>query len=168
MGSGRATEHAPVETRDDAMRERFDAWVRPHLAVMAALAARLTGNADRDDVVQDALVRAWRRWSTYDPAKGAPRAWLLAIVSGEARRRRGFRAPALSVPETTAGFTPDVDLERAIHALPRRMRLAVELHYFCDLPLSEVAAVLGVSPGTVKSSLYDARRKLAAALEVRE
>jgi len=46
----------------------FADWVGPHVGAMARLAARLAPDADHDDVVQESLVRAWRRRSTYDDA----------------------------------------------------------------------------------------------------
>jgi hypothetical protein len=58
----------PVTDRD------FDALVAPHAAVLMAIAARLVGTDDAADVVQEALLRSWRRWSTFDPAKGTLRA----------------------------------------------------------------------------------------------
>ena len=58
-----------------------------------------------------------------------------------------------------------VDLRRAIAALPERQRTTVYLHYYLDLPVREVAQVLGCADGTVKSTLHDARRALARRLE---
>jgi len=52
--------------------------------------------------------------------------------------------------------------------LPPRMRLAVECVYFVDLAIADTAAVMGVSEGTVKSTLSDARARLRAMLEVRD
>ena len=71
--------------------EDFESWVSPHLRSMALLAARLAGGADRDDLVQDALTRAWQKRHTYDPARGSVRVWLLAIVADRARRSRRSR-----------------------------------------------------------------------------
>ncbi len=52
-----------------------------------------------------------------------------------------------------------------MQALPRRQREVVTLHYLADLPLVEVAAVLGISIGSVKSHLFDARAALRTTLE---
>jgi RNA polymerase sigma-70 factor (ECF subfamily) len=54
----------------------------------------------------------------------------------------------------------DLDLDRAIGALPERQRLAVELHYYLGLTIAETAAVMECSDGTVKSTLHDARISL--------
>lgn len=140
----------------------FTTWVGPHLPVMTSLAARLvTIPADRDDAVQEALTAAWRKRETFDAARGTPRAWLLAIVADQARKTRRRRRPAalVTVPVHT-DRTVDVDLERAVRALPRRQRLAVELHYFLDLPVAEVATAMDCSPGTVKATLSHARDHL--------
>ena len=59
-----------------------------------------------------------------------------------------------------------IDLERAIASLPPRMKLAVDCVYFVDLTIADTAAVMGVSEGTVKSTLSDARARLRLTLEV--
>ena len=121
---------------------------------------------DADDVVQDALARAWVKRGSFDPARGTARSWLLAIVADRARRRwRRRPRPVLAEPREVAG--PDgrgVDLRRAIATLPERQRTTVYLHYYLDLPVREVAQVLGCAEGTVKSALHDARRALARTL----
>jgi RNA polymerase sigma-70 factor (ECF subfamily) len=134
---------------------------------MANLAARLVGNADRDDLVQEALSRAWRRWETYKPERGTPQTWLLAIVADRARRahRRRVATAAWSGQERSAPREADLDLERAIQGLPKRQRLAVELHYFVGLTTAETASVMSCAEGTVKSALYDARSNLRRDLE---
>jgi RNA polymerase sigma-70 factor (ECF subfamily) len=144
--------------------EGFGEWVRPHLSAMAGFATRLVGAADRDDVVQESLARAWRRWSTFDPERGTPRGWLLAIVADRARRSARRRSPQpLIGPSEVPGH--DVDLERAIGALAPRQRTAVELHYLLDLDVLEVAEAMGCAEGTVKSTLHDARARLRTLLE---
>jgi RNA polymerase sigma-70 factor (ECF subfamily) len=148
----------------------FADWVEPHLTSMARLAGRLVPAADRDDVVQEALVRAWRRRATYDQTRGAVGTWLLAIVAGCARRSR-TRAPreAPVEPPTGEAARPDayrdLDLERALRGLPPRERLAVALYYFLDLDTAETAAVMGCSTGTVKATLHHARARLREHLE---
>jgi RNA polymerase sigma-70 factor (ECF subfamily) len=135
---------------------------------MGHLAARLAGPTDRDDVVQEALTRAWRKRDQFDPLRGSARSWLLAIVAD--RARRSWRRPAHAAAEVAMGFvagTDDarLDLERAVERLPSRMRLAVDCVYFVDLTITDTAAVMGVSEGTVKSTLSDARSRLRAMLE---
>jgi RNA polymerase sigma-70 factor (ECF subfamily) len=152
---------------DARTAEEFELWVAPHVRAMSYLAARLVGSADRDDVVQESLTRAWRRWETYRPERGSPQAWLLAIVADRARRPRRHRlwvlTPEFSVPVEDGHR--DLDLEQAIRSLPVRQRMAVELHYFVGLTTAETAAVLRCSEGTVKSNLHDARASLRDRLE---
>lgn len=150
--------------------DTFRAWVTPHLVAMSRLAARLSSDADRDDVVQDALIRAWRKRSTYDAGRGSAQAWLLAIVADRCRRHR-LRSPSptsqLVATSLAAPSDTDrrVDVELAVRKLPPRQRLAVELYYFVGLPVSECAAVMQCSDGTVKSTLSDARSRLRVDLE---
>lgn len=146
----------------------FAAWVTPHLSAMSALAARLAPHGDRDDVVQEALVRAWRRRSTYDDQRGSARVWLLAIVADRARRARTKSRPRVVIDgdQSLTDADRDLDLERAVRQLSSRQQLAVALHYFVDLSVAEAATVMGCSAGTVKSTLHDARKRLAALLEV--
>jgi RNA polymerase sigma factor (sigma-70 family) len=149
----------------------FAAWVSPHLAVLAALAVREVGSADAEDVVQDALVRAWRRRSTYRQDRGSSRAWLVGVLLDQARRHRVRRRPATVFSRDRAGRTEPVspadrlDVEHAIRALPRRQREVITLYYLADLSVFEIGQLLGISAGSVKSHLHDARARLRVALE---
>ena len=150
-------------------REEFAEWVSPHLTAMARLAVRLAPDADRDDIVQDALVRAWLKRHQFDERRGTPSAWLLAITAdqaGKARSRAGRRLTA--VPDAPASVSDEdvLDLRRALGRLTDRQRLAVDCVYFVGLTVAETAAVMRCAEGTVKSTLADARAKLRVLLEV--
>ncbi|MDR1431730.1 MAG: RNA polymerase sigma factor [Propionibacteriaceae bacterium] len=146
----------------------FSHWVLPHWAAMSALAAR-TG-PDAEDVLQDALTQAWRKRRQFDPVRGSARNWLLAITADQRRKhwRRSAARPetALAGHEAlisdSAGPVSEhcLDLERAIASLSKRQGLAVELHYYLGLPISDIAQIMRCSPGTVKSTLADARARL--------
>jgi len=153
----------------------FDEWVAPHLAVLTALAARQVPPSDADDVVQETLVRAWRRRATFRPERGTARAWLVAILLDRARRHRTRTRPVelIDLPPDHDP-TPDLpqalmighlDLERAIAALPQRQREVIWLHYLADLPVAEIATVLGVSTGSVKTHLHIGRKAIRVHLE---
>ena len=146
----------------------FADWVRPHLPAMARLAARLAPSADRDDVVQEALVRAWTKRRLYDAGRGTAAAWLLAITADQAAkaRRRASSAGRVVPVEPPPAAGPDPDLARAVAALSARQRLAVDCYYYAGLTVAETAAVMGCSEGTVKSTLSDARTRLRPLLEV--
>jgi RNA polymerase sigma-70 factor (ECF subfamily) len=149
----------------------FREWVQPHLLAMARLATRLTSADDSDDVVQEALVRAWRRRESYDASRGSAQSWLLAIVADRCRRHRTRSrhpepAELIDVPATAhADVDRSLDVERAIGRLSHRQRLAVELHYYVGLSVTEAAAAMRCSEGTVKSTLSDARKRLLPALQ---
>lgn len=150
--------------------EAYADWVRPHLPAMARLAARLAPEAERDDIVQEALARAWRKRHLYDARRGTPAAWLLAITADQARqaRRRRRALPFIDMPARVRSTEDRVDVEYAVARLAPRQRLAVDCFYFVGLSLAETAAVMGCSEGTVKSTLSDARLRLRPLLEVNE
>ncbi len=160
-------------TRPSQPDSDFADWVGPWLPDLWRFAVSLSSLDDADDIVQEALTRAWTKRDSFDPSRGSPRSWLLAIVADRARRRWARRPrPVLPDPspephEYTEPAARRVDLRRAIAALPDRQRTTVFLHYYLDLAVNEVAEVLGCSAGTVKSNLSDARRTLARRLETR-
>lgn len=157
----------PLEGPAPGDAAAFETWVRPHLGVMANVAARLAPDADRDDIVQDALVRAWRRRSTFSPGRGTARGWLCAVTADQARWRP--RRPRRDVTTDAAPAHDSdlfLDLERALGRLPARQREAVDLVYIVGLTVAEAATAMGIAPGTVKSTLSDARDKLRPLLEV--
>jgi len=146
----------------------FATWVRPHLSAMARLAARLAPDADRDDVVQEALARAWTKRHRYDERRGTPSAWLLAITADQAAKARRRRARPAAAPVAVPAPAADdaIDIERALRRLPPRQRLAVDCYYFAGLSVAETAAVMRCAEGTVKSTLADARARLRTLLGV--
>lgn len=122
-----------------------------------------------EDAVAEALARAWERTERGDMIENVA-AWVTTVGTNLARsrwrrmlaeRRATERLVALS-PET-----PDevVDLRAALAALPRRQREVTVLRYLLGHDVREVAGILGVSEGTVKTSLHRARAALARALK---
>jgi RNA polymerase sigma factor (sigma-70 family) len=137
----------------------FGAWVAPHLARMALVAARLGGPSERDDIVQEALVRAWRKRGQFDERRGSPSAWLCAITANVARSSKRVSLPfGLRQPRNeSADREGAMDLDAAIARLPPRQRLAIECHYAIGLTTTESAAVMGCSEGTVVDAVRRAR-----------
>ena len=146
----------------------FDGFVAPHLRAMWVLATRLAGPAARDDVVQEALLTAWKGYGSYDPTRGTPRTWLLVITADKCRKHwRSARSTVELVDVAVAApdLAAHLDVTRAVARLPRRQRIAVELYYVLGMPVAEVADVMGCAVGTVSSTLSDARKALRVALE---
>lgn len=152
-----ASEDAAV-VRDE--RGEFEAFVRPHWDAMARLARRL-GGPDWEDVLQDALVLAWRKRDRYDAGRGTPSTWLLTLTADAARKHLRTDRPTLELVDSAApSAARDLDLDRAVARLSSRQRLAVELHYFLGRPVAEIAVIMNCSAGTVKSTLSDARARM--------
>lgn len=149
---------------------QFDAWVRAHRTTLKRLVAAMAPGLDSEDVVQEALTQAWSKRATFDPEKGTPRAWLLAITAGQCLhlqrsawrwRRAADRAASISTRSTP---TADFDLRKNINSLPSKQRQAIVYYYYADITIAEIARIMSCSDGTVKSNLADARRTLSKKL----
>ncbi len=114
-----------------------------------------------EDVMVDTLLAALERGDQLrDPERLRP--WLLAIATNRAlaSRRRSARVVQLHVMPDRAGRASDADARIALLAcvdrLAPRMRAAIVLRYYADLPVREVAGALGTSENTVKTQLREA------------
>lgn len=164
-------------------RDEWEQVVRDHGLRVYRLAYRLTGNPhDAEDLAQETFVRVFRSLSRYEP--GTFEGWLHRITTNlfldGARRRARIRFDALphdgerlatqvAGPERLVidqGF--DADVEAALLALSPDFRAAVVLADIEQLPYEEIAAVLGVKVGTVRSRIHRGRAQLRQALAARQ
>jgi RNA polymerase sigma-70 factor (ECF subfamily) len=161
--------------------QRGDEEAFASLAVAAgdrlhAIAHRILRDTDlAEDATQQALVAIWRDLPQLrDPARFDAWSYRLLVRACYAEsgrsRRWGPNLHLLPVDEPVAaeGLSSVVDrdqLERGFRRLSIDHRAVVVLHHYLDLPLAEVADVLGVPAGTVRSRLHHAMRGLRAALE---
>ncbi|MGI8616314.1 MAG: sigma-70 family RNA polymerase sigma factor [Actinomycetota bacterium] len=145
----------------------------PRLVNAVALASGSYSAAE--DAVQEALVRAWIRSERGEQVESLS-AWVAAVAlnltrSGwrraMAERRARRRLPGGSFA-THPQTDEEMDVARALEALPRRQREVAVLRYLLEMSTAEVAAALGITQGTVKSSLARARAHLVEALAVHD
>lgn len=153
---------AVVSRRDEAAFRRL---YRRHTPALYALARRLMADETlAGDVVQDAWVRATRGFERF-AWHSALRTWLSSIVLNCCRERwqaRGERFDDMPIDAAARSDDPHlrVDLERALASLPTGYRTVLVLHDVEGYTHEEIAAHLGVEPGTSKSQLSRARRAL--------
>lgn len=160
-----------VVTQPRAREDEFDDLIGPHLeAGYRTALAILRDPHEAHDVVQESAFKAWRRMGQLRDASSA-RSWFLAIVANQCRSAR--RAKWWSVirladvrSDEPSIETDTTDIERALARLPREDRLALFLHFYLDLPLEEVGAVLGLSAAGAKTRVYRAAKKLRPDLEM--
>lgn len=150
----------------------FEAVFETHYERLVRALTVVAGDRDlAADAVQDAFVKAHLRWnkiSRYDD----PSAWVRRVainrLRDEHRRsRRKWRAvQRLGSHPAPTNEPPEIDdFGRLLRRLPRQQRLATALYYVEGLAVAEIADTLGLSEGTVKSHLHDARRRLRPILE---
>lgn len=149
--------------------EEFRTYVQSRGAALLRVANQLTGNpSDAEDLLQTALARtylAWDRIRDRSSLDGYVRRAMVNINISWWRRRKLEVYPTDVLPDqpvddhTRRSEMHDA-LSRALDRLPKRQRLAVMLRYYEDMPEAEIAEVLGVSVGTVKSTVSRAMAKL--------
>ncbi|MDQ1447872.1 MAG: hypothetical protein QOC79_843 [Actinomycetota bacterium] len=134
----------------------------------------VVGDSTRaEEFAEEAFVRAFRHWSRVSRLD-RPVAWVYVVACNEARRgwRHEQRSPKWSARERPVVEDPArrvatvLDLHVALNLWGARPRAAVVLRYFADLPLAEIAAVMGCATGTVKATLHQALDRLRIELEV--
>jgi RNA polymerase sigma factor (sigma-70 family) len=165
---------------DTAASTEWDDIVAEHSARVYRLAYRLTGNRqDAEDLTQDVFIRVFGSLHKYEP--GNFNGWIHRITTNlfldRVRRTSRLRMDGFTdgaedrllgdevVPESAvhdAGFDPDI--EAALASLPEEFRVAVVLCDVEGLSYEEIASVLGIKLGTVRSRIHRGRTQLRDAL----
>lgn len=180
-------------SQSNDQRALFEAEALPHLDAVYRFALRLAGSPDTaEDLVQETFLRAWRSWGQYAVGTNA-KSWLFTICRNVFLRQqeRGQRHDQIvdrEAPRDLAAGTTDIinpiwsssegkdpegnffnaivdeQVLRAIDELPEEYRTAVVLSDVEGLPYSEIAELMDVPVGTVKSRLFRGRRQLQKVL----
>lgn len=169
----------------------FEEEALPHLDAVYRFALRLSGAPDQaEDLVQETFLRAYKSWDQYTRGTAA-KSWLFTIcrnvfLRGRERRQRHDEIVEENVGRTGPGPTPvnpvwvsaigadpegaffdsivDGKIIEAIQELPEEYRTAVVLSDVEGLPYAEIAKLMDVPVGTVKSRLFRGRRQLQEVL----
>jgi RNA polymerase sigma-70 factor (ECF subfamily) len=172
-------------TDDRRKRSQFETEALVHLDALYGLALRLTGGdaARSEDLVQDAVLKAYRAWDDFKLGTNC-RAWLMTILRNtfinefrsqqrrpnavefdEVAERSVFAAVSDDDP-AGAFFERIIDAEviAAIDDLPEDFRVAIVLSDLEGLSYQEVSEIMGIPVGTVKSRLFRARKRLQTQL----
>lgn len=152
----------------------FELLYQRDYAAVVGLVYGMTGSQwIAEDLAQEAFLRAHRDWSRVAEMT-SPGGWVRRVALNLARsrwRRLRFEAKSrlLAGPEA-ASVNQETDIEEfwvEVRRLPRRQAQAVTLHYVEDLPIAQIAAVLGVAEGTVKALLHQGRERLRRQLRAK-
>jgi RNA polymerase sigma-70 factor, ECF subfamily len=161
------------------VEQQLAEWLEEGYVASFRTACLILGNrADAEEAVQDAYLRAWRFRDSLSAVQSI-RPWLARVVVNSCysklrreiphRDRRAGDEPLTHVAASDAdaeeaaerGETAETVL-RALQQLPMSLRVPVVLRYYADLSERDIALAIGRRPGTVKSRLHEARRRLAA------
>jgi RNA polymerase sigma-70 factor, ECF subfamily len=170
---------------DDAIARRaadgdnaaLDILLRRHTALLHGVCRRILGNPDDAlDATQEALLAIARKIGSFD-GRSKFSTWAYRVATNaaldEARRRGRRPVPAEHLPETTggpgeSGIVDRLDVDSALAQLTPEYRAAVALRDLVGMDYAEIADVLGIPPGTVRSRISRGRAMLADLLGNRE
>lgn len=168
-----------VEQAQRGDRTAYEELVRASASRLLATAHRILRDADRaEDATQQALIAIWRELpSLRDPDRFD--AWTYRLVARACinEHRRHHRGGVRQIPVDDQLIVPDDafgdiavrdQLRRGLDQLSVDHRTVLVLHFYADLPLADIAEILGVPFGTVGSRLHHATRALRAALDADE
>lgn len=150
----------------EALEQLLDRHERQvfHLAL-----AMLRDRGRAEEVTQDVFLKVWKAFPTYD-GRALPSTWLYAIARNtclSALRTESYRrtVPLDAAPEPAVHPISQPCVRRLLERLPDNQRQAITLFYWQDKSVREVAALLDLPEGTVKSLLHRARRALGEMME---
>lgn len=163
------TDVAAGRVRLEARSDVFATFYAETIGPLSGYAFQLVGDPDlAADIVQESYTRLLSRWV----AIRAPRPYLFHVVTNLARdcwsqRQRGDALIRGLVDSRPVLATPAADRSvwDAVERLPKKYREVVLLHYYADLPMTDVATAVRRPVGTVKRMVSEARDLLARALE---
>jgi RNA polymerase sigma factor (sigma-70 family) len=155
----------------------FEAAFAEHFPPVYRFIARRVGSALAEDLAAETFATAYRRRATFDPAQGSLRSWLYGIATNLVRNHWRAEQHLLALD---ARLVPEVDLSGSAEAVDQRVTAAMLaprlasglaqltrdqrevllLHAWAELSHEEIAAVLEIAPGTVRSRLSRARAAL--------
>ena len=153
---------------DEALERLLDGYEQKVFRMAVAI---LRDRGRAQDVTQDIFFKLWRALPSYD-GRAALSTWLYTIARNTcltAVRAESYRRPAGEAgrlePQTESISVEHIALQSAIDRLPEVQRTILTLFYFEDRNVAEVAALLDMPEGTIKSHLHRARRMLGGILE---
>jgi RNA polymerase sigma-70 factor, ECF subfamily len=173
----RPTDEELLERVGRGDRDAFEVLYRRYSRSMLGVALRRLGDRGRaEDALQETFAAIWRAAKTYRPERGPAAPWLFAVarnsISDRGRARR--EPPAEAPDEASDEAGPDERVEQnwlsfrvhsALETLPDNERQLIELAYWSGLSQSEIANLVGIPLGTVKTRTRSALARLADELE---
>lgn len=164
----------PADCAEERTVRNFDEFYRNEFTGLVALAVAILGHGHgAEDLVQEAMLDAHRRWARIG-AYDSPRGWIRTAVVQRAvkvtakrsnERHAALRARPLAAACELDRIALDPRLREALLELPPQQRAAVALHYLEDASVQETAHALGVTDGTVKTHLSRGRARLMSILQ---
>jgi len=178
-------EVSAIDPTDENLLERvgrrdhdaFELLYRRYSRSVLGLALRRLGDRGRaEDALQETFTAIWRAAKTYRPERGPAAPWLFAVarnsISDRGRARREPPAEAPDEASTKAGPDEQAELSwlswrvhSALELLPDHERQLIELAYWSGLSQSEIASLVGIPLGTVKTRTRSALARLANELD---
>jgi RNA polymerase sigma-70 factor (ECF subfamily) len=164
----------------------FEAVFQDYRKMVFKTAYLMTGSQEEaEDVLQEVFVSVWRSRKTFNPKKGKLTTWIYRITVNQCLSRRRRRKLALLSLEEKNIDLPDIKpseqpeevlvtrleyerLVKAMNALDGRHRSVLVLRYFNELSYDEIAQVIGVPLGTVKSRINQALKSLRARMSIQQ
>jgi RNA polymerase sigma-70 factor (sigma-E family) len=144
----------------------YENFVRAHLPRLLRYATMLTGEREQAaDLVQDVLVKVYRRWSRISDADHPDRYVVRMITNGYLSWRRGKSARLIAVGDVPDAVRPDdfasdhalrEDMWQRLARLPRRQKAVVVLRYYEQVADAEIADLLGCAQSTVRAHAHKA------------
>lgn len=153
--------------QEDALRELHDRYAR----LLYALGHRMLRQTDDvESCVQDAFMNAWKHAGRFDSSRASVKTWLVSIAHNRFlqelrdRPQTSLEIEEWDAPTAAADPTDRLMAERAVQGLESDQRQLIELAYYRGYTHSQLAELLGLPVGTVKSRLRTALGRMKATL----
>ena len=157
-------------------RPAFDLLLRPYVAHLRGFLARRVGTHSAEDVTQETLLACWTALPNY-AARSRFRVWLYGIATNKAlsylrhsqrERQEETLSESLASDDKYSAVELRAAVAAALETLPLEQRDVIELYYFAEMNLPEIAQALPRNLNTVKYQFYQAHARIAKVLEVPE